>query len=309
MGKLIDRTGERKLMNCGLYAEIIEYKSYENIAVKFENGNIRTNINYGAFKKGQVKNKEYDINKKIGDININKQGLTMRVIDYRSYSDIDVEFVEDGYVKRNVSYGNFIKGNISRPLYPSVYGVGIVDIKATDSYGNILPSYKCWSHMLERCYDIKYKKKETSYKECKCSDEWKYFSNFKKWYDGNIYELNNERIALDKDILVKNNKLYSKETCLLVPQSINNLFIKLEKKRTDLPMGVTYYPKYDKYMARTVVNDKRVILGYFETPIEAFYEYKIYKELNIKIMADKYKDKIPQKLYNAMYDYEVEITD
>ena len=36
MGKLIDRTSERKLMNCGLYAEIIEYKSYENIAVKYK---------------------------------------------------------------------------------------------------------------------------------------------------------------------------------------------------------------------------------------------------------------------------------
>lgn len=30
---------------------------------------------------------------------------------------------------------------------------------------------------------------------------------------------------------------------------------------------------------------------------------------NIKEVADYYKDKIPKKLYNAMYDYEVEITD
>ena len=33
------------------------------------------------------------------------------------------------------------------------------------------------------------------------------------------------------------------------------------------------------------------------------------KENEIKLTADQYKDKIPKKLYNAMYNYKVEITD
>ena len=32
-------------------------------------------------------------------------------------------------------------------------------------------------------------------------------------------------------------------------------------------------------------------------------------EKNIKEVADYYKGQIPQKVYNALYDYEVEITD
>jgi uncharacterized UPF0160 family protein len=37
--------------------------------------------------------------------------------------------------------------------------------------------------------------------------------------------------------------------------------------------------------------------------------YKHFKEKYIKEIADKYKEKIPSKLYEAMYRYEVEITD
>ena len=42
---------------------------------------------------------------------------------------------------------------------------------------------------------------------------------------------------------------------------------------------------------------------------EAFKSYKTFKEKYIKQVADEYKDKIPKKLYDAMYRYEVEITD
>ena len=38
-------------------------------------------------------------------------------------------------------------------------------------------------------------------------------------------------------------------------------------------------------------------------------QFQEMKEKEIKRVADLYKDKIPQKLYEAMYNYEVEITD
>lgn len=308
MGKLIDRTGEKRMMKCGMMATIIEYRNHIDIDVKFEDGYIAKNKAYQSFKNGYIKNPNKITDERIGEKRTMNCGLKAEIIAYRKHDDIDIKF-EDGYIKGGISYGNFIKGNVKRPLLPSVYGVGILDIKALDEKGDMLPSYKCWNHMLERCYDLKYKNKEPSYEKCVCSDEWKYFSNFKKWYDKNIYKLKNEKIALDKDILIKNNKIYSEKTCLLVPQSINNLFIKPEKKRTDLPIGVNYYPRYDKYISRIGINGKRVFLGYFETPIEAFYEYKIHKELSIRMVADEYKDKIPTKVYETMYNYRIEITD
>lgn len=56
-------------------------------------------------------------------------------------------------------------------------------------------------------------------------------------------------------------------------------------------------------------NKKQKFLGHFTTSKEAFYAYKTFKEQYIKEVAEEYKNKIPQKLYEAMYRYEVEIDD
>ena len=50
-------------------------------------------------------------------------------------------------------------------------------------------------------------------------------------------------------------------------------------------------------------------VGTYASISEAFQAYKQYKEKEIKRIADEYKNKIPQKLYDALYAYEVEITD
>jgi hypothetical protein len=50
-------------------------------------------------------------------------------------------------------------------------------------------------------------------------------------------------------------------------------------------------------------------LGTFDTPEEAFQAYKVAKEEYIKEVADKWKDKITEKVYQALYNYKVEITD
>ena len=120
---------------------------------------------------------------------------------------------------------------------------------------------------------------------------------------------------LDKDILIKNNKIYSPDTCIFVPQRINELFIKTNKLRGNLPIGVSYLKNINKFQANCKTFTKRGsasysnYLGCFKTPLEAFNVYKQFKEKYIKQVADEYKNKIPQKLYEAMYRYEVEITD
>ena len=55
--------------------------------------------------------------------------------------------------------------------------------------------------------DEKFKEKRPSYKDITCSNEWLYYENFKKWHDENYYEIENERMCLDKDILSHNLKL------------------------------------------------------------------------------------------------------
>ncbi len=50
-------------------------------------------------------------------------------------------------------------------------------------------------------------------------------------------------------------------------------------------------------------------LGTFDNVESAFARYKEYKEDFIKNMAKRYKNKIPYKVYEAMMNWVVEITD
>lgn len=173
-----------------------------------------------------------------------------------------------------------------------------------------LTSYTYWRNMIKRCYCDKAQKKCcSSYTECSVDEEWHNFSNFAKWYDKNYYKINDETMCLDKDILIKGNKIYSSETCVFAPQSINSLFEScFDKKRKNI-IGVGYIKKDNIFCSRVRINKGYIWLGRFKTEIEAFNAYKIAKEKYIKEVAYKYKDYIPEKLYNAMYNYKVEITD
>ena len=167
--------------------------------------------------------------------------------------------------------------------------------------------------MLKRCYSGECQKKHPTYKDCYVCPEWLNYSNFKKWFNDNYYEIEGEQMDLDKDILVKGNKIYAPNTCVFVPQNINTLFIKRDKARGKYPIGVCFCKDKNKYKVQCNIfyNGKRQLkhLGYYNTIDDDFKVYKESKESNIKQIADYYKAKIPNELYEAMYTYKVEITD
>ena len=250
---------------------------------------------------------------KLGETRINNQGEVMFIVEYANARDITVQFKSTGELVKT-DYSNFIKGQVKSRFTPSVFGVGIIgNEKSRDENGEIIKSYLVWKNMLARCYSEKYHEKRPTYKDCEVSEEWLNYSNFKKWFNNNYYEVDGENMQLDKDILVKGNKIYSTDTCVFVPQNINKLFIKSNKARGELPIGVGFHKVTNKYQAncKTFHNGKSMKknLGYYNTPEEAFNIYKQFKEKCIKQVADEYKDRIPQKLYDAMYKWEVEITD
>lgn len=164
--------------------------------------------------------------------------------------------------------------------------------------------------MIRRCYDPYIINENLAYKDVIVCKEWHSFQNFARWYEENYYEVDGEKMHLDKDVLVRNNKIYSPNTCVFAPQRINNLFIKHKYARTQLPIGVYHYKNTNKYISK--YNDtpnNRKYLGVFQTITDAFNAYKYAKESQLKDMAYEYKNKIPKKLYDAMIAYEVEITD
>lgn len=252
---------------------------------------------------------------RVGEENYNNFGSKMVIVKYKGALDIDVYFPEYDWTFKNATYITFKNGNIKCPYEPRFYRIGYLGegkYKVSKN-GKDTKCYKAWIHMLERCYNEKYKKKKPTYENCKVCDEWLNFQNFAKWYYENYYEIEGQIMCLDKDILIKGNKIYSPETCIFVPNTINSLFTKSDKARGNTPIGVN--EQKNKFRAQCSVYDfgnkkkKRIYLGSYDTSEEAFEVYKQFKEKYIKQVADLYKDKIPQKLYQAMYKYEVEITD
>ena len=244
------------------------------------------------------------------EIGFNNNGERMTIVRYGDVHDIDVQF-DDGTVIKNRTYDHFKKGQIKNPMTPSVNGVGYFGIgifKSVDKNGKETKCHKTWVHIMERCYDSKYQEKKPTYKGCIVCKEWWNFQVFAEWYYRHFYEIENEIMALDKDILHKGNKIYSPETCIFVPSSINSLFIKSNKVRGEYPIGV--FKEGDKFRASLCKgNGKPIYLGLYATPEEAFLAYKHAKEEYIKEVAEKYKSQIPQKLYDALMNYEVEIDD
>jgi hypothetical protein len=254
---------------------------------------------------------------RVGEENINNFGSKMIIVRYRKYSDIDVYFPEYNWTFKNTGYNQFKKGKIKCPYEPRVYEHGCLGegkYKSKEN-GEHTKCYEVWRSMLKRCYDFKFHEKESTYKGCEVYKDLLNFQNFGLWFDDNYYEIEGEKMCLDKDILVKDNKIYSPETSVFVPEKINLLFAKRQNHRGEYPIGVSYDKYAKKFISQCSIYDyeenkiERKRLGYYETSEEAFESYKKFKEQNIKEAADYYKDKIPSKLYNAMYNYQVEITD
>ena len=256
-------------------------------------------------------------NERLGEINISNEGYKMKIVEYNGRNDIIVEFQDKHKAKIHTQYGNFKLGNVKNPYHPSVCKIGYCGQGKYKSRinGKITKVYEVWTSMLKRCYDPYELNRNTTYIDCYVCEEWHNFQTFAKWWEENVYNCNNERMCLDKDILIKGNKIYSPNTCLIVPERINTLFIKRDNSRGEYPIGVAEnQDKKSNYVGLTVfccTLYERKYLGSFpiNKPFQAFTCYKNFKENYIKQVADEYKDLIPQRLYEAMYKYEVEIND
>ena len=184
-------------------------------------------------------------------------------------------------------------------LRKMVFGVGINDYPR--STANLL-SYRRWCSILERCYSENSLQDSPSYRGCKVCEEWLLFSNFKKWFDANYIK----GYHIDKDILVKGNKVYSPETCCFVPNEINTLFTHRKNKR-NLPCRIT--KANGGFVARILTDGQYETKSGFDTAEDAFLWYKEKKEKKIKRIANEWRDKIDPRVYRALCEYQVEIND
>ena len=263
---------------------------------------------------------------RLGETNISNEGCIMKIVEYKNRDDIIIQFEDEHKYRVHTDYSNFKKGRCKNPFYPSVCGHGYLGI---DKNGNVpktrefkdgksvrTQEYAKWMHMLQRCFDNKFKEKNPTYKDVTCCERWLCFANFLEDFEVLKQEYGwgeDITLNLDKDILHKGNKIYNLENCILVPDWINLLFIKSDAKRGSYPVGVSYHKRAKKYQARCNVNGKLKSLGYYNTIEEAFNAYKQAKEQEIKRVADECVSKgyvtKDSRLYKAMINYQVEIDD
>ena len=250
-----------------------------------------------------------------GEESYNKFGSKMIIKEYRGCMDIDVYFPEYNWTFKHAQYNNFKRGTIKCPYEPRYYGVGYLgegEHKVFEN-GRDTDKYKIWYAMLERCYDPKFHERNPTYKGCKVEEYFLNFQHMCEWIKNNYYEVPGEIMCLDKDILNKGNKIYSRETCIFVPQRINNLFTKSDNSRGKNPIGVTPRESGNYQVFCSNGYGKQLKLGTYSTKEEAFSVYKNYKEKVIKEVIDSYEGIIPEPHYSrlreAMYNYEVEMDD
>ena len=243
-----------------------------------------------------------------GKIFETKNDGLVKVLSWNNSSDIDVVFLNTGN-RSKVKYGNLYQGTLKDHSIPSVYGVGIIGETVRGAVSERKYLYGVWVKMLERCYCESTQCKNPTYIGCTVSENFKNFPIFYEWCVNQVgfnqNDDNMRKFVLDKDILIKGNKIYSEDTCCFVPREINNLLLTSKKIRGCHLIGVYKAKHSGKYRAEVRRNGKGHCLGSFNTELEAFLAYKEAKEAYIKEVANKWRCLIDNRVYEALIGYEV----
>ena len=179
-----------------------------------------------------------------------------------------------------------------------------------------LHAFKIYDGILARC-----RSKEATESIHKCYNKtamWDGWLNdpksFVKWYLEHYYECGDEEMDVDKDLFGDGSGMYHPDYCCILPKGLNTLLANSKKHYKEgetpentLPLGVRYNSKTGKYYGEiTFTGDDRARqLSYWDTPEEAFAEYKAMKQADILVVAAQYKDKIPDYIYKQLLKIEV----
>ena len=236
-----------------------------------------------------------------------------KILKYNNNRNVEVQFLKTGY-EATVELVQVKRGKVKDPYSPSVFGVGISGIKYPITTNGVkTKEYMLWKDMLRRCYSDDFKKKRPTYEGCECSENFLHYEYFYEWCHKQIgfgNEGNGNPFHLDKDLLVKGNKVYSEDTCVFIPPEINLLLVKHTPSRGKNPIGVYWDKKANAFIAQVRKSKgNREYLGYFNTELEAFNAYKEAKEAFVKEQAEKWESQIDPRAYEALMKYEVNIDD
>ena len=245
----------------------------------------------------------------VGQLFETKYGETVEVVSCKSAKCIIAKFTDVPDYQFQTTITSLRKGTSKHPYRRTIHGVGCLGVGNYKVEEHEVARNR-FSNMIGRCFLESELKKAPRYRECSIVEDWLNFQKFAEWYYTQT-GAGDKDYHLDKDILVKGCKVYSPETCCLVPQEINKLFTKREAKRGEYPIGVSEFSEgvYRASMSNKIISDRSWQGPLRSTVEQAFQDYKHKKEATIKEVAELYKDRVDSKVYQALINYEVEITD
>lgn len=131
---------------------------------------------------------------------------------------------------------------MSRELFR---GFGVIDDKVSYVHNGISKPclfYQAWSSMIIRCYAEDRREAYRTYIGCTVDERWRKLSEFKKWMQSKDWKGK----CLDKDLLVKGNRIYSPETCAMLSNDLNSFIMR--HGHPDLLEGVIYNSSRKEYV-------------------------------------------------------------
>lgn len=259
--------------------KIIDILEKDRIKIRFLNTDFEKIITRQTIKAlgGRDDSKRlYELGKSF----VNNDGCEFIIVEKIDSIHRRIKFLDKYGYEPIVATTNILSGTIKNPYTINVYSVGCIGefppIKNPKN-GKVL--YEVWRGMLRRCYYMADYNKNTSYKNTTVCEEWLNFSNFHKWaiekyFDGSV---------LDKDMfqLKLENKVYSPETCIFLPQKINNFIISKFKTKTP-------YFRDGRYEVRGVefLSDKSIALGCFTDLSEARKHILNFEKIQVGLVID-----------------------
>ena len=248
-----------------------------------------------------------------GDVFSTKEGYLVTVVEYFHAKKILVEFNDSRKTQIYVEAVQLRRGTLSNPNHPKTLGVGFMGIGpyVAKRAGKMTKEYTLWFHMLQRSTDEGRKSSSVpkAYHDKSTDPQWHNFQEFAEWCQWQV-GFKNSGWELDKDLLVKHNKVYSPDTCVFLPNEVNCFLIRRESVRGDNPIGVHYFRRDGYYLAQGSFGGAATErIGEFKTSTEAFLAYKERKEWYANILAEKYKGQIDERAYISLLNFEVDVDD
>lgn len=241
---------------------------------------------------------------KTGEVFVSNFGTRYEVLEYVDCYNVKVKFLDSFGFEGWFQADSVRKGSVRNPYDKTVHGVGYMGEGNAETVANKsrLVEREAWYAMMSRSYCPKFKSKHRKYSECTVSEDWHCYQNFANWMKNQrFYGLGYQ---LDKDLLVRDNKVYSPDTCVLLPAHINQLVQRNISKKGLLPNGVRAVSESTFQATLQTVRGVTSVYG-FQTVEDAYLKYKEMKEDYVKSVADMWFGSIDSKAYEALYEWRV----